>query len=232
MKTIGLIGGMSWESSKIYYQHVNQMVRKALGGSHSAKTILTSVDFDEIEQYSFSGDWDKIGESMADEAIKLERAGAEMVVLCTNTIHLVSGHITNSVSIPFLHIADATGEAIQKKSLKKVALLGTKFTMEKDFYTKILEEEFGLEVLIPGLEDRKTLQAMIYDELVKGIFTQEAKEKCLDIIKKMEAQGAEGIILGCTELPILIPSEEVDVPTFDTTKIHAQKAVDFALFKF
>ncbi|TMU55298.1 aspartate/glutamate racemase family protein [Flagellimonas algicola] len=229
MKTIGLIGGMSWESSKIYYEHINTMVKEKLGGSHSAKSVLTSVDFDEIKRNSFSGDWDKIGDLMAVQAGKLEKAGADFIILCTNLIHLVSDSIVNAVSIPFLHIGRATGEAIQSKGLKKVALLGTQFTMEKDFYTKILEEEFGLEVLIPELKDRETLQSMIYDELVQGVFTQEAKEKCLDIIKKMEAQGAEGIILGCTELPILIPSDEVDVPTFDTTKIHAQKAVDFAL---
>ncbi|WP_420401202.1 aspartate/glutamate racemase family protein [Flagellimonas sp.] len=229
MKTIGMIGGMSWESSKIYYQHVNQMVRKGLGGSHSAKTVLTSVDFDEIEQFSFSGDWDKIGESMANEAAKLERAGADMVVLCTNTIHLVSDHITNSVSIPFLHIADATGEVIQKKGLKKVALLGTRFTMEKDFYTKILKEKYGLEILVPTNAEMDTLQSIIYNELVKGVFTEASKKQCLEIIAKLIGQGAEGIILGCTELPILIPSEEIAVPSFDTTKIHAQKAVDFAL---
>ncbi|SHG53985.1 aspartate/glutamate racemase family protein [Flagellimonas flava] len=229
MKTIGMIGGMSWESSKIYYEHLNRMVKEKLGGSHSAKSVLTSVDFEEVERYSFSGDWEKIGNLMAEHAKKLNQAGADLVVLCTNTIHLVSDAITNAVSIPFLHIGRATGEAIQQKGLKKIALLGTQFTMEKDFYTKILEEEFGLEVLIPDLEDREALQSMIYNELVKGVFTQEAKEECLRIIGKMEAQGAEGIILGCTELPILIPGNEVKIPTFDTTKIHAQKAVDFAL---
>ncbi|SNY94764.1 aspartate/glutamate racemase family protein [Flagellimonas pacifica] len=229
MKTIGLIGGMSWESSKIYYQHINEMVRERLGGSHSAKSILSSVDFDEIERFSFSNDWDKIGNIMAAYAKNLEKTGADMVVLCTNTIHLVSDAITNTVSIPFLHIANATGEAIQKKGLKKVGLLGTKFTMEKDFYTKILEEQFGLEVLIPNIEDMDILQDIIYNQLVKGVFTTEAKETCIKIIKKLEEKGAQGSILGCTELPILIPSHEVDIPTFDTAKIHAQKAVDFAL---
>ncbi|MEX0313186.1 MAG: aspartate/glutamate racemase family protein [Allomuricauda sp.] len=229
MKTIGLIGGMSWESSKIYYQHINEMVREKLGGSHSAKSILSSVDFEEIERHSFSDDWDKIGNVMASHSKNLEKAGADMVVLCTNTIHLVSRAITNAVDIPFLHIANATGESIQQKGLKKVALLGTKFTMEKDFYTKILKDEFGLEVLVPNAEDMDTLQDIIYNQLVKGIFTNEAKETCIKIIKKLKEQGAEGAILGCTELPILIPAEEVDIPTFDTAKIHAQKAVDFAL---
>ncbi|MCL6267419.1 aspartate/glutamate racemase family protein [Flagellimonas myxillae] len=231
MKTIGLIGGMSWESSKIYYQHINEMIRGTLGGSHSAKSVLTSVDFDEIEQHSFANQWDKIGEAMALQAQKLVAAGADMVVLCTNTIHLVSDAITEAVDVPFIHIARATGEAIQKQGLQKVALLGTKFTMEKDFYTRILEEEFGLEILVPEVSDMDVLQSIIYNELVKGVFTETSKQRCLDIIKKLEDQGAEGVILGCTELPILIPSEEVDIPTFDTAKIHAQKAVDLALFK-
>ncbi len=229
MKTVGLIGGMSWESSKIYYQHINEMVRDSLGSSHSAKSVLTSVDFEEIERYSFTGEWGKIGELMAIQAKKLEASGADLVVLCTNTIHLVSDAITNAVAIPFLHIAEATGEAIQQRGLQKVALLGTKFTMEKDFYTKILRDKFALEILVPNTSDMDVLQSIIYNELVKGVFTTTAKQKCLEIIKKLEAQGAEGVILGCTELPILIPSEEVEIPTFDTTKIHAQKAVDFAL---
>lgn len=229
MKTIGMIGGMSWESSKMYYQFANEIVREKLGGSHSAKTILSSVDFDEIERYSFSDDWDKIGDIMALHAKKLETAGSDIVLLCTNTIHLVSNAITQAIDVPFLHIADATGEAIRDKGMKKVALLGTKFTMEKDFYTKKLQEDYGLEVLIPNETDRELLQSMIYNELVKGIFTDAAKTICLEIIKKMEAQGAEGAILGCTELPILVPDHEASIPTFDTAKIHVQKAIEFAL---
>lgn len=229
MKTIGLIGGMSWESSKIYYQHINEMVREKLGGSHSAKSLLSSVDFDEIERYSFSGNWDQIGNIMALHSETLEKAGSDLIILCTNTIHLVSDAITGAISVPFLHIANATGEAIVKTGIKKVALLGTKFTMEKDFYTKILKEEYDLEISVPNNEDMDILHSIIYDELVKGVFKSESKEICLDIIKKLEAQGAEGIILGCTELPMLIPDNEVATPTFDTTKIHAQKAVDFAL---
>lgn len=229
MKTIGLIGGMSWESSKIYYQHINEMVREKLGGSHSAKSLLSSVDFDEIERYSFSGNWDQIGNIMALHSETLEKAGSDLIILCTNTIHLVSDAITGATSVPFLHIANATGEAIVKTGIKKVALLGTKFTMEKDFYTKILREEFHLEILVPNNEDMDILHSIIYDELVKGVFKPESKEICLGIIEKLEAQGAEGVILGCTELPMLIPDNEVATPTFDTTKIHAQKAVDFAL---
>lgn len=229
MKTIGMIGGMSWESSKIYYQHLNEMIREELGGSHSSKCVLTSVDFDEIERFSFSGDWDKIGQLMATEAKKLDSAGADLLLLCTNTIHLVSNYITKATTVPFLHIAHATGEAIRQKEMKKVALLGTKFTMEEDFYTKILKNDFGLEILIPDAEDRDALQSIIYNELVKGIFKDSSKQVCLDIIKKMKEQGAEGAILGCTELPLLIPDSEASIPTFDTTKIHARKAVEFAL---
>ncbi|NAY91878.1 amino acid racemase [Muricauda sp. JGD-17] len=229
MKTIGMIGGMSWESSKIYYQHINEMVRERLGGSHSAASILSSVDFEEIERHSFSDNWEVIGTIMAEHAKKLEAAGAAVIILCTNTIHLVSDAITQATSIPFLHIAQVTGAAIQERGLKKIALLGTKFTMENDFYTKKLEDDFGLEVLIPDAGDREILQSIIYDELVKGTFTEKSKNICLGIIEKMKGLGAEGAILGCTELPILIPDSEASIPTFDTTKIHAKKAVDFAL---
>ena len=229
MKTIGLIGGMSWESSKVYYEYLNKLVQEALGGSHSAKIIMSSVDFDEIEKYSFDGNWDAIGELMAIHAAKLEKAGAEMVLLCTNTIHLVSDKIEEAISIPFLHIAEATGKAIQKKDLKKVALLGTKFTMEKDFYTKILKETYGLEVMLPKVEDRNLLQDLIYNELVKGKFTKEAKDECLRIISGLQGQGAQGVILGCTELPILIPDEEVGIATFNPTLIHSMEALNFAI---
>lgn len=231
MKTIGLIGGMSWESSKVYYEYTNLMIKERLGGSHSAKIIMTSVDFSEIEKLTFEGKWGKIGDIMAQHAKKLEKAGADMILLCTNTIHLVSDRIIDSVEIPFLHIADATGEAIKSKNLKKVALLGTKFTMEKDFYTKILKEKYGLEVLLPNEEERQVAHTIIYNELVKGIFTDESKHTYIDMIRNLEAQGAEGIILGCTELPILISKTDVNIPVFNTTKIHSEKAVDFALSK-
>lgn len=229
MKTIGLIGGMSWESSKVYYEYVNRMVSERLGGSHSAKILMSSVDFAEIEKYSFEGNWDKIGDLMQKEAKKLENAGADAIVVCTNTIHLVSEQIVQNLNIPFLHIAGATGKVISKKKLKKVGLLGTKFTMEKDFYTKILEQEFDLEVLIPSEPERENLQDIIYNQLVRGIFTDEAKQICLKIIENLKLKGVDGIILGCTELPILISETDVDIPTFNTTLIHSQMAADFAL---
>lgn len=229
MKTIGLIGGMSWESSKVYYEHTNKMVKERLGGSHSAKSIMTSVDFAEIEKLTFEGNWNKIGEIMAEHAKKLEKSGADMVLLCTNTIHLVSNHIINAVNLPFLHIADATGEAIISKGIKKVALLGTKFTMEEDFYTSILEDKYHLNVSIPYIEERQVIHDIIYNELVKGVFTEDSKQSYIRIIENLQKQGVEGIILGCTEIPMLISENDVTIPTFNTTEIHAQKAVNLAL---
>ncbi len=229
MKTIGLIGGMSWQSSKFYYEYLNQIVADKLGGTHSAKILMSSVDFAQIAKWTFENDWEKIGEAMAMEAKRLEHAGADIVILGTNTIHLVAQYIQDAITIPFLHIASATGAAIKYKRSKKIALLGTQFTMEKDFYTKILEDDFGLEVITPTKTERDYLQDLIYGELVKGTFTKEAKERCLKIIRNLQKEGAEGVILGCTELPILIPETEASIPTFDTTMIHAKAAVEFAL---
>ena len=229
IKTIGLIGGVSWESSKIYYEYINQMVRQQLGSSHSAKSIMTSVDFAEIVALTLDHNWDGIGEIIAAEAARLQKAGADHIVLCSNLIHVATPHIQKAIGIPFLHIAKATGEAIKAKNLKKVALLGTRYTMEMDFYTNILEKDYGLEVITPGPDDRTRLNTIIYDELVKGIFTDHAKHICLEIIEKMKTEGAEGIILGCTELPLIVADTDVDIPTFNTTRIHAQLAVDVAL---
>ena len=229
MKTIGLIGGMSWESSKLYYEFLNTQIKEILGGSHSAKCVMVSVDFAEIERLTFQGDWDAIGELMKEAAQQLERAGADIILLCTNTIHLVSHYISNNVNIPFLHIATTTGEAIKRKGLKKVALLGTKFTMEKDFYTKTLVNDFGIEVIIPDTSGRKVIHDIIYNELVKEQFTDSSKQEIIEIIKQLQSQGAEGVILGCTELPILISELDVDIPIFDTGKIHAFEAVDWSI---
>lgn len=231
MKNIGLIGGMSWESSKLYYEYINQGIKSKLGGSHSARSIMVSVDFEEIARLTFAGKWDEIGELMATCARQLEKGGADVILLCTNTIHLVSEAIVNNSRLPFLHIADATGAAIQEKQLGTVALLGTKFTMEKDFYSKILSDTYKLEVLVPPAEDRETVNDIIYNELVLGQFNLDSKAACLKIMDRLKSKGAEGIILGCTELPLLIPREDFDLPLFDTTKIHAQKAVEWAIQK-
>ena len=229
MKTIGLIGGMSWESSKLYYEFLNTKAKELLGGSHSAKCIMISVDFADIERLTFKGDWNAIGELMKQAAQQLERGGADIILLCTNTIHLISHYISENVSIPFMHIATVTGESIKKIDLKKVALLGTKFTMEKDFYTKTLTNDFGLEILIPDTNERQVVHDIIYNELVKGEFTNASKQKIIGIIKELQNQGAQGVILGCTELPILVTELDIDVPIFDTGKIHAYKAVDWSL---
>ncbi len=229
MKTIGLIGGMSWESSKLYYEFLNTRAKEVLGGSHSAKCIMVSVDFAQIERLTFKGDWESIGELMKQAAQQLERAGADIILLCTNTIHLVSQYISENVDIPFLHIATTAGESIKKLGLKKVALLGTKFTMEKDFYTKTLMNDFGLEIMIPNTNDRQIVHDIIYNELVKGQFTNISKQEIIEIIKELQNQGAEGVILGCTELPILISESDMDIPIFDTGKIHAYEAIEWSL---
>ena len=220
---------MSWESSKLYYEFLNTKAKEMLGGSHSAKCIMVSVDFADIERLTFKGDWNAIGVLMKDAAIQLERAGADIILLCTNTIHVVSHYISENVSIPFMHIAATTGYSIKKLGLKKVALLGTKFTMEKDFYTKALSNDFGLDVLIPDARERQVVHDIIYNELVKGRFTNSSKEKIIDIINELQNQGAEGVILGCTELPILISKSDVAIPIFDTGKIHAHAAMEWSL---
>ena len=229
MKTIGLIGGMSWESSKLYYEFINTRAKDILGGSHSAKCIMVSVDFAEIERLTFKGDWNAIGELMKQAAQQLEKAGADIILLCTNTIHLVSYYISENVKIPFLHIAKTTGKAIKRMGLKKVALLGTKFTMEKDFYTETLVNDFDLEVLIPDTIGRQTVHDIIYNELVKGQFTTKSKKAIIEVINELQNQGAEGVILGCTELPILISELDIDIPIFDTGKIHAYEAIELSI---
>jgi len=229
MKTIGLIGGMSWESSKLYYEFLNRKAKEVLGGAHSAKCIMASVDFAEIEKLTFEGDWEAIGELMKQAAQQLERGGAEIILLCSNTIHVVSEYISEYVSIPFLHIATTTAESIKRLGLKKLMLLGTKFTMEKDFYTQILVNDFGLDVLIPDTSGRKIIHDIIYKELVNGQVNSFSKQAILTIINKLQNQGAEGIILACTELPILISDSDVDIPIFDTGKIHAHKAIEWSV---
>jgi aspartate racemase len=229
MKTIGLIGGMSWESSAVYYELINKQIRDLLGGFHSCKSVMVTVDFAEIEKLQHQNEWENLDKMMADSAKQLEDAGADMVVLCTNTMHLCSKAIIDNSSIPFLHIAEATGMAIRSKGLKKVGLLGTKFTMDKDFYKEYIFNNFGIEVIIPSDEERVKVHNIIYQELVHGNFKDDSREVYKQIIKNMELAGAEGVILGCTEIPLLISENDVKIPVFDTTTIHAEKAVEFAL---
>lgn len=229
MKTIGLIGGMSWESTIPYYRQINQRIKQQLGGLHSAKIILYSVDFAEIEALQRSGDWDKAGELLAQAAVKLQTAGADCLVLCTNTMHKVAAAIEGAVAIPLLHIADATAEAIQSAGIKKVALLGTRFTMEQDFYKQRLVDCYALEVLVPDEEGRTLVHQVIYQELCLGLVNQESRRQYQQIMAELVTQGAEAIILGCTEIGLLVSAEDCAVPLFDTTALHAQKAADFAL---
>ncbi len=228
MKRIGLIGGMSWESSLEYYRIINEEVKKALGKSHSANCIMYSYDFQEIEELQHSNKWEELTSSMVNEATNLKKAGADFIVICTNTMHIMAPKIEKTTNLKVLHIAEATANAINKKDLKKVLLLGTNFTMEGDFYKNKLSEN-GIETLIPEKEDRLIIHNIIYNELVRGIISKESKEKYLKIINKMKEKGIEGVILGCTEIPLLIKQEDLDIEVFDTTSIHSKAAVEFAL---
>lgn len=229
MKTIGLIGGMSWESSLLYYQIINQRVNEKLGGHHSAKCYLYSVDFDEIKHLQYQGKWDEATYIMIDAARKLESGGADCIVICTNTMHKMAKEVEESVAIPLLHIADATAGEMVKDGVKKVALLGTAFTMEQDFYKGRLTDKFGLDVIIPSEADRVIIHDIIYQELCLGIVKDESRQSYLRIINELSQQGAEGVILGCTEITMLVSQELCAVPLYDTTRLHAEAAVDFAL---
>lgn len=225
-----MIGGMSWESSAEYYRLMNEKVKQHLGGLHSAKCILYSVDFQEIEHYQAEGEWSKAGQVLAEAAQSLESAGAEFIIICTNTMHKVIDIITEKITIPILHIADATANQIEKASLQKVALLGTKYTMEQDFY-RARVEGFGIEVLVPLAEERTEVNRIIYEELCLGKIEQTSKDYYLQVIENLVQLGAQGIILGCTEIGLLIKQEDVNVPVFDTTLLHAQAAVNMAIQK-
>ncbi len=229
MKTIGLIGGMSWESSVEYYRIINETVQERLGGLHSAKSLMYSVDFEEIEQLQHQGNWEQLTAIMIAAARHLEKGGADCVIICTNTMHKMATEVQRSIHIPLLHIADATAEKIQEKSISKVGLLGTRFTMEEEFYAGRLMEEFRIEVIIPGEEERQIVHEVIYNELCLGKIHQSSREKYKEIIGNLVARGAEGIILGCTEIPLVIKQDDVEVPLFDTTAIHARAAVQYAL---
>ena len=229
MKTIGMIGGMSWESTVPYYREANELVKRRLGGLHSARIALCSVDFHDIELLQASGRWDEAGEALARAARSVEAAGADFLVLCTNTMHKVAPAIEAAVSIPLLHIADATAAAVKAAGVRRVGLLGTRFTMEQDFYRGRLEERHGLEVLVPRDEDRGLVHRVIYEELCIGLVSEESRERFREVIRRLVARGAEGVILGCTEIAMLVSPPDSPVPVFDTTRIHAAAAVDLAL---
>ena len=229
MKKIGLIGGMSWESSLEYYRIINETVKQKLGGLHSAECVMYSVDFDEIEKLQHQGKWEELTQIMIDCAQRLEKAGANLIIICTNTIHKMAEEVESSITIPLLHIADATAEKIKEKGFKKVGLLGTKFTMEEDFYKGRLIDKHAIEVIIPNSEEMQIIHDIIFNELCLGEIKETSKEQYKKIIRNLAKKGAEGVILGCTEIPMLIKQEDVDVPLFDTTRIHAEFAVDYAI---
>lgn len=229
MKTIGLIGGMSWESTIPYYRQINQSIKEHLGGLHSAKVVLYSVDFHEVERLQHAGDWAAAGELLAGAARALELAGADFLVLCTNTMHKVAPTIEAAVRIPLFHIADPTAEAIKAAGLATVGLLGTRFTMEQAFYKDRLRERHGLQVLIPNPSDRDVIHRVIYQELCLGRIVEESRGEYRRIMADLVGQGAEGIVLGCTEISLLVGQQDSSVPLFDTTAIHACKAAEWAL---
>ncbi len=228
MKIIGMIGGMSWESTVTYYQVINETIKQKLGGFHSAKILLYSVDFDEIEKCQASGSWDKSAEILADAAMRLAQAGADFIVICTNTMHKVVPEIKKHISIPIIHIAEATAECLKEKGITTVGLLGTKYTMMQDFYKAKLMEA-GIRVVIPDEDDVEVVNHVIYDELCLGIIRKQSQMKYLSIIECLKAKGAQGVILGCTEIGLLIHQEDTDIPVFDTTRIHAEKAAALSI---
>ena len=228
LQTIGLIGGMSWESTAIYYRLANELVRDRLGGLHSARLVLTSVDFAEIEELQATGQWDRAGELLGQEAARLEAAGADFLVLCTNTMHKVAEAIEGATTLPLLHLGDATADAVRRAGLDTVGLLGTGFTMAQDFYRGRLESH-GLTVLVPDEDDRALVHRVIYDELCLGVVREESRAAYVDVVDRLVAQGAQGVILGCTEIEMLLHDDDVPVPTFPTTRLHVEAAVDQAL---
>lgn len=228
MKTLGLIGGTTWVSTVDYYKYINQLTIERLGGLNSAKMLLYSVRFEPVKALADAGDWENFGNFFSEIALNLEKAGAEAIVLCANTSHIVAERVEQNISIPVIHITDATALEIQRQALKKVALLGTRFTMENDFYHKRLAR-FGIETIIPDDEERDFIHWSIFEELGKDIFTEETKRRYLEIIENLHARGAEGVIFGCTEIPMLLKPEDCPIPSFDTTLLHAKAAVEFAL---
>ncbi|WP_122893104.1 aspartate/glutamate racemase family protein [Arcobacter peruensis] len=229
MKTIGLLGGMSWESTALYYKQINEQIKKELGSLHSAKVVIYSVDFDEIEKLQHIGAWDKTAEILSNAAKNIENANADFLLICTNTMHKVVDSIEKNINIPILHIADATAKVLQKDGIRKIGLLGTAFTMQEDFYKKRISENFDIEVIVPSLEDIQIVHKIIYEELCLGIVKDDSRKEYLKIIDSLTSKGCEGIILGCTEICMLIKEEHTKTRLYDTTTIHAQQAVSKAL---
>ena len=229
MKTIGLLGGMSWESTLGYYRLLNEGIKAALGGHHSAKILLNSVDFAPLEKLQHQSDWDAIATQLTEECLKIQRAGADLLLIGTNTMHKVAPQIARSIDIPLLHVADATAEVLIRDGIKSVGLLGTAFTMEQDFYKGRLQSDFDLEVIIPNKNDRGVVHRVIYNELCLGEVSSGSRDEYLRIIEALSDQGAEAVILGCTEIGLLVKPQDTKVKLFDTTKIHAAKAVEYAL---
>jgi aspartate racemase len=229
MKTIGLLGGMSWESTTLYYRLINEGIKKRLGGLHSAKIVMVSLDFQEIEDLQERGEWDQAGVVLSEAAQQIEAAGADTLLICTNTMHKVAPQVEKSISIPLLHIADATAQRIKANGLRRVGLLGTKFTMEQDFYYGRLVQVHGLEVITPSEEERELVHQVIFDELCLGVVRDSSRQAYLRIMENLREAGAQGIIEGCTEIVMLVQQEHTDIPLFDTTEIHAEAAVEAAL---
>ncbi|MBN2592932.1 MAG: aspartate/glutamate racemase family protein [Sedimentisphaerales bacterium] len=229
MKTIGLIGGMSWESTLEYYRIINEVINKKLGGYHSAQIMMYSFDFSEIAELPDKGHWDEVAKLIIGAARKLEKAGADVLLICTNTMHKVAEDVQKNIRIPLLHIADATAEQIKAKNITKTGLLGTRFTMEDDFYKERLAEKHGLETIVPDERERQIINNVIYNELCRGQIRQSSKEDFRKIMQNLNENGAEGIILGCTEICLLVNQSDAEIPIFDTTTIHAASAAMFAL---
>jgi aspartate racemase len=229
MKCIGLIGGLSWESTIVYYKLINEFVREQLGGLHSADCLVYSFDFAEIEALQVSGRWDEATERMVEVAQRLERGGADFLLICSNTMHKMANQVQANVTIPLLHLADATAERITARGLTKIGLLGTRFTMEEDFYKGRLINKYGLEVIVPNADERQLVNRVIYDELCQGVIKPESKQGYIEVMDRLVEQGAQGIILGCTEITLLVSQPDATVPLFDTTAIHAAVAVEYAL---
>lgn len=229
MRTIGLLGGMSWESTAVYYRRINEQVRERLGGLHSAEVLMRSVNFEEIVGLQRANEWDEAGEALSSLAGNLERAGAACIVICTNTMHKLADTIQSAISVPLLHIGDATAKAVKKTNARRPLLLATRYTMEQDFYVSRLRDTHGLDLIVPEAEDRMAVHQIIFDELCCGIVREESRRRYVDIVKRGRASGADSVILGCTEIGLLIGPNDLDLPVFDSTLIHADAAVSFSL---